>query len=371
MTSTLETSATPTTPRPPNSGRALDFFSGVGVIFMLELRQRVRGVAWYVLLGVFVGLIAIVTVLLTVSLGAFGGDAGGGTFSTIIYFVLLLGTLVAPALSGNAINGDREAGTLATTQVTLVTTGELVVGKFLAAWVTALAFLVSAVPFLAFSSFMGGLSIGSMIVSIAVLAFELGVVAAVGVGLSGIIVRPLFSIVVSYLVVAALSVGSLIAFTLGGIAVQSEVTATTIAGATYDDQTGEPTSCSAPQVNTYPVPRFDYFWGVLVANPYVLLADAVPTEYDSQGNAQDLFGFIKVGVRSAQIPPELTTSFDECDSATYEDDFPSARETIESTVPGWFVGVIIHLALAIAALVGAWARTRTPAARLSRGSRIA
>ena len=65
-------------------------------------------------------------------------DGGGGVFSTIVFFVLLLGTLVSPALSGNAINGERDAGTLATTQVTLISTAQLVVGKWVAAWLTAL-----------------------------------------------------------------------------------------------------------------------------------------------------------------------------------------------------------------------------------------
>ena len=48
-------------------------------------------------------------------------------------------------------------------------------------------------------------------------------VAAFGVGLSGILNRPLFSVVTTYLVVAALTVGTLIAFGLGGSAVRTEV----------------------------------------------------------------------------------------------------------------------------------------------------
>lgn len=358
-------------PTPTRSAGRAGWVSGVGVIVALELRQRLRGTGWYVLLGVFVALIAIVTVLLTVALDSFERNTGGGIFSTIIYFVLLLGTLVAPALSGNAINGDRDAGTLATTQVTLVTTWQLVLGKFLAAWVTALAFLVAAVPFLVFASVVGGLAAGVIAVSLLVLAFELGVVAAIGVGLSGLLPRPLFSIVVTYLVVAALSVGTLIAFGLGGIAMQSEVTSTSTSGLTFDDVTGEATSCSPPQTQTYSTPRFDYFWGVLVANPYLLLADAVPTQFDSTGNAVDLFGIVKQGVRSTQIPPDLDVDYDACSGTSGQSDIPTARETIESTAPGWFVGMVIQLLLAVAALTGAWARTRTPAAKLSRGSRVA
>jgi ABC-2 type transport system permease protein len=347
------------------------FISGVWVILTLELRQRVRTISWYVLIGVFIALIAIVTVVLSVALRGFGADdsGGGGVYSTVVYFVLLLGTLVAPALSGNAINGDRDAGTLATTQVTLITTGQLIVGKFFAAWITALAFLAAAVPFLIYASIVGRLSAGAISISILILAIELGVVAAIGVGLSGLINRPLFSVVLSYLAVAALSIGTLITFTLGGVAVQSQVTSVSSYGTNYNNA-GNATSCSAPETTRYSIPRFDLFWGVLAANPYVVLADAVPAQFDRNGYPTDLFGQVKYGVRSAQIAPETEITYDECSQGPPELP-PTAREVIDSTTPGWFVGLTIHVVLAAGALAGAWARTRTPAARLSRGSRIA
>lgn len=345
------------------------FFAGVRVILSLELRQRVRGVSWYVLLGLFIVLIAVVTITLSVAFAGFGntnGNGSAGIFSTIIYFVLLLGTLVAPALSGNAINGDRDAGTLATTQVTLVSTWQLIIGKFLAAWVTALGFLAAAVPFLVYASIAGQLGAATIIISILILAIELGVVAAIGVGLSGLLSRPLFSVVTSYLVVAALSIGTLIAFMLGGLALQTQVTTTSYYGVEYDAG-GRAVSCEK-NTQTYTAPRFDLFWGVLVANPYIVLADAVPTSYNN-GYPVDLFGSIKLGVRSAQIAPGSQPAYDECAPRTNV--YPNAEQIINSTVPGWFVGLIIHIVLAIAALFGAWARTNTPTRRLTRGSRIA
>jgi ABC-2 type transport system permease protein len=349
------------------------FWLGVGVIFSLEMRQRVRGVAWYVLLGVFFGLILIVTAILGFALLASGvaqnAQAGSGIFSTIIYFVLLLGTLVAPALSGNAINGDRDAGTLATTQVTLVTNWQIVIGKFLAAWVTALAFLAASVPFLIFA-IIEGVSGVTIVVSILVLAVELGVVAAIGVGLSGVITRPLFSIVVTYLVVAALSLGTLIAFTLGGLVVQTHTT-TREYSSTQVDGDGNSIKCTYNQTYSGLAARYDYVWGILVANPYILLADAVPTTYDSYGNPSDLFGNLKYGERSAQIPPKLHTTQNDCALNDDTDYQARAKHTIDSTTPGWLVGLIIQLALAAAALVGAGLRLRTPAGRLAKGSRIA
>jgi ABC-2 type transport system permease protein len=204
------------------------FLTGVGVIFSLEMRQRLRGVAWYVLLGVFFAILLLITIGTSVVVFSNGGSdagkhVGAPLYSITIYFVLLLGVLVAPAMSGNAINGDRDAGTLATTQVTLISTGQLVLGRFFAAWATAAGFLVVSLPFLIYSAVLGGTDGLTIVVSLLVLLTELGVVAAIGVGLSGLIVRPLFSVVVTYLAVAALTLGTLIMFALGGLAVQTKI----------------------------------------------------------------------------------------------------------------------------------------------------
>lgn len=347
--------------------------SGAWLIASIDLRQRVRGVAWYILLGVFMFLVLLVTVLLVLATNAWD-DGGGGTFSTIIFFVLLLATLVSPALSGNAINGERDTGTLATTQVTLVTTGQIIVGKWLAAWITALGFLVGALPFLIFAVALGKVSAATIAVSVLVLAVELAVVAAIGVGLSGVITRPLFSIVVTYLVIAALSVGTLIAFGLAGAATQSTVT-TTYRSYDYnavDPDTGLPepgAECTEVTTSTYRIPRFDHYWGVLAANPYVILADASSGAFDERGNPQDLFTWIAVGVRQAQQAPDLVTEYDDCDRTQTE--YPTPQDVYESAVPSWFVGFVIHIILGTGALFWAWRRTSTPATRLPKGMRIA
>lgn len=370
----------PTTIEAPNrvvEPTAARFFSGVGTIIALELRQRMKGVAAWVLLGIFVVLVAAVTGLTWIALDGFNPERGSGVgiYSVVVFFVLLLGTLVTPALSGNAINGDRDAGTLATTQVTLMSTGQLLLGKFFAAWITALAFLAASVPFILVALFSGEVGIDTVLVSLLVLAAELGVVAAVGVGLSGIISKPLFSIVTTYLIVAALSVGTLIAFSLGGLATQSTMRSTYISYVYTTEDSTSP-ECGPPQTDEYPVPRFDYYWGVLSANPYVVLADASPSTYDSYGNGQDLFTFIKLGVRSAQIAPDLDVTYSDCDQESYNTsgwpgDFESAEELIDNTVPSWFVGLAIHLALAVGLLTLAYRRVHTPARKLSKGSRIA
>jgi Cu-processing system permease protein len=361
----------------------------LGTIVGLELTQRTRSVAWYVLLGVFAVLLMIVTALSFVAWSS-ADRPGGAIYSTIVYVTLLLVVLVSPTLSGNAINGDRDAATLAPVQITLATTAEILIGKFLAAWITGLAFVAVSIPFLAIAILTGGGEPATIALSLFVLAFEVGVIAAIGVALSGILSRPLFSVATTYLVVAALAIGTLIAFALVGFSIRSEVTNSyrslefpdNYSGETFPCLPGEEPSdaypcdedaevrCGEWQTSTYEVPRFDHVWWLLAANPFVILADATPTQFDRHGNPNDLFGQIKFGVRAAQQPPDLEQRWDDC-APDLQSDLPTPEEVIDQTTPSWFVGMALQLLLAAGLMWWAWARTRTPAGRLPSGTRIA
>lgn len=331
-------------------------------ITRLELTQRLRSVGWYVLLGVFFVLMLGITAL---SFMVFSHEdySGAGVYSVLINFVLLLVVLVSPTLSGNAINGDRDAATLAPLQVTAATTGDIMLGKLLAAIITGGAFLLVAVPFLIAGMFGGGVTAGMLVASLLVMLAEIVIVAALGVGLSGLIARPLFSIAATYLAVAGLVIGTLIAFTLAGAAIRTENVSYS---RPWDDTTGEPI-CDEWVEETYEEPRFDLVWGLLAANPFVVLADATPVEF-RDGYPVDLFGQLKYAVRAAQQPPE-SQRWDACEEEYIQG--PTPEEVIEDSVPSWFVGLAVQSVIAGGLFAGAWARTRTPARRLPPGTRIA
>lgn len=351
-------------------------------IIGIELRQRVRSVGWYVLLGIFAVILLGVMVL---SFAAFALTTGGNQwfFSLVIMLVLLLVLLVSPTLSGSAVNGDRDAATLAPVQVTQVTTSEIILGKFLAAWISGLAFLVVALPFLVVATIAGELNAAVIASSLGILVLEVGIVAAIGVGFSAVVARPIFSVAGTYLVVAALTVGTLIAFGLGGAALRSEQTVTT----RDVDWDSVPTGCDpyleggsaeCPSLSeigcttstyTSEVPRFDRVWWVLAANPFVILADATPPTYDPYGNPTDLFSQIAYGVRIAQLPPDLEPVYDSCVGTSLSNESPEDR--VAGTVPSWFVGLFAQLLVAGGLLAWGISRTRTPARRLPPGTRIA
>lgn len=353
----------------------------------IELRQRVRSVAWYVLLGVFA---VILIGLLVLSFASFSLWSGGNElfFSFVIMLVLLLVLLVSPTLSGSAVNGDRDAATLAPVQITLATTVEIVVGKFLAAWISGLAFLVVALPFLLVSTFAGELNPLVILTSLLILVIEVGIVAAIGVGLSAIVARPLFSVASTYLIVAALTIGTLLAFGLGSTALRStqetvvrdiDVDSVPVGCNPYgpSDREGcpSPSEIGCVETTSYrEVPRFDRVWWLLAANPFVILADATPPTYDEEyGSPSDLFSQIAYGVRFAQIPPEPREVVQSCGQYLSQDQPPyeTPEQQIAGTTPSWFVGLLVQVVLAGGLMAWGIARTRTPAKRLPPGTRIA
>lgn len=359
--------------------------SRIAVLARLELLQRVRSVAWYVLLGVFALLLLIATILTTMAVPSSDGS-GMAVAAIVINLTLLLVLLVSPTLSGNSINGDRDTATLAPVQVTLATTREILAAKFFAGWITGLIFALVSAPFLAFAILSGGVDIGVLVTALIILVVETGIIAGIGVALSGILARPLFSVASTYLVVAALTIGSGIAFGLGGTALATEQTYRSHV-ITWDDSSGMPecrdgrVDCQEDptqwmceeQVSVSRVARLDRVWWLLAVNPFVILADATPTRFDNGEEwPSDLFGSVKVMVRQAQIPPEPVEEWDECAlNQGYAEDSPTPREILASTVPSWFVGLGLQVLLTAGLLGWAYARTRTPARTLPPGTRIA
>ena len=379
---------TDTTHRAPAAGRATGYFAGIRDVVVLELKQRLRSRGWYIMLAIWFILTGLVTWLTWASWNAqreaqraysnfMPPDTGPGSmiFEVVLAFVLLFALLVAPALSANAVNGDRAGGTLAILQVTLLRPGQILWGKFFAAWAAALAFLVASTPFLVIGVSLGGMTPGHVIVALLMLAVEVGVVCAIGVGISALAGRPLFSIVVTYLAVAGLVFGSLIAFGLGTGLSQGTIMANQAQYRNYEqlrpvpDETApqEPAyTCSGP-LRAQPVVRTERVAWMLAMNPYVVVADAIP--YTARVNSG--FGMsspvgaiesISQGARYAMAGPEGT--------------YPCANgeakpQYLAQSTPLWPLGLGLQLLLAGLLMWLGWRSLRTPAHRLARGTRIA
>ena len=370
----------------PADGRAAvaGYIGGIRDVVVLEMKQRLRSRGWYIMLAIWLVVIALVTALTWAGWNASmevrnsmpvpdgtpqPTGPGSAIFEVVLAFVLLFALLVAPALSANAVNGDRAGGTLAILQVTLLTPGQILWGKFCAAWLAAIAFLAASAPFLVFAVLLGGLTPGHVLVSLLMLAVEVAVICGIGVGISALAGRPLFSIVVTYLTVAALVVGSLIAFGLGVQLTQGTVMANQprYSAAEYGPGTypGSPEYvCEGPLVEQ-DVLRTERVAWLLALNPYVVVADAIPYPerqglqyYYSGGMIEN----ISQGARAALAGPEGTYT---CANGQVQPQY------LEQATPLWPLGLALQLGLTGLLLWLGWRALRTPAGRLALGTRIA
>ncbi|MFC8732088.1 ABC transporter permease [Luteimicrobium sp. NPDC057192] len=381
---TPEPGATPGAPehhRPPRPGGTWTLRRhGVRTVVELELRQRVRSTRWRVALGAWFVVCVLVTWLtFRTSAQLVGPDYAGysadGTdafsselemtfhvprgpliFGLIVFFVMLAGFLVAPTLSAGAINGDRDAGTLATLQVTLLSPAEIAVGKLLAGWTAAVAFLVVALPFVVVSLAAGGVRVVSLAVTLVLLVVLLGVVCAIGLGFSALVSRTTASALLTYLTVLALTVGTVVLFglTFPLITQTDEVR--------VNDYTADASCTWSTQSETRS--HTERTWWLLAANPFVVVADAAPSAPGAaRYGVPDPLQAIRSGVREARSGP--------ADREDWCGDGADAGVQPGSTAPVWPWGLGADLLLGAGAVWLTVRRLRIPQGALPRGTRVA
>ena len=377
---------------------------GIRTVASLELRQRARTSRWPVVLGIWFVVIALVAFLAFYATRDPDLRSGRAMYDVVVFFVLGLAMLIVPSLTATSVNGDREHGVLATLQTTLLTHWDLVVGKLLAAWLVAMAFLAASLPFLVWAWAVGGVAAGGILLSLLVLVLVLAVVCAVGLMFSTLTARPVASAVLTYLAMGALVFGTAIGFGLSVFLVTGKEPQRVhgIPANWYEahqppaidpsnpnltpeqlqqlEQAGRPTAADCvTYTRTQSVSHTERIWWMLPLNPFVVVADAAPSRAPDHAGADDAYvgGFtpmrwIAGGARMARKGPDAVV--DECRFATtdasgdaYQDPFQQAFET----GPVWPYGLGFLLLLGAGATTVAARRLRTPVRRLPNGTRIA
>lgn len=327
---------------------------GILLVAMQEFRIRLRTGRWRWLLGGWVVLLAIFTALLdsAITTGyAYDPDntrRGVPLFGILMLFVLGMVLVISPALTSQAINGDRERGTLATLQVTRLRPVEIALGKLFSAWAVGLVMLVLSFPFVGYAMIRGGISFGRVGALYGVTALLIGVVCALSQALSAMLARSITSALLSYLTVAALTIGTLISFALFSSIVTEERTIGTPGGGSYVSTRNRP----------------DLVWWMLAPNPFVVLADSaprVPPRYTVSGDVIQVDNYDPLSALSNAIRRVRKAPADYYTYKEYEKEGP----------PVWPWGLGFDLLLGAGAVVVTTRRLRTPSRKLGKGVRIA
>jgi ABC-type transport system involved in multi-copper enzyme maturation permease subunit len=208
-----------------------EFGAAVATIMVKELRSRMRGRRAFVVLTVYLGVLALIAygtytvvspmVRVGPGMDAFGlgmpaTDAsariGQAIFTVLSLFQLLLVCFIAPAFTAGAISLEREKLTLDLLISTPLRPGAIVVGKLLAALAFVFLMILAAIPLSALVLMYGGAGVEDIIrQQIVLLVTALGL-GTVGVFWSALLKRTQAATVLTYCTMLALTIGTLLLF---------------------------------------------------------------------------------------------------------------------------------------------------------------
>jgi ABC-2 type transport system permease protein len=216
---------TATLPRARRLPRLREFGASVSTILVKELRSRFRGRRAFVIITVYLALLALIAygVYSVVAPSArsqaqFGGFAnasatiGQAIFTVLSVFQMLLVAFIAPAFTAGTISLEREKQTLDLLVTTPMRPGGIVVGKLLAALAFVGLMIVAALPISGLVLMYGGASIDDLVrQQLVLLATAMGL-GSIGLFWSALVKRTQAATVLTYLTVLALTVGTMLIF---------------------------------------------------------------------------------------------------------------------------------------------------------------
>ncbi|MGH2428989.1 MAG: ABC transporter permease [Candidatus Limnocylindria bacterium] len=216
-----------------------EFGAAVATIMVKELRSRMRGRRAFVILTVYLGLLALITygVYVVVSEAArmqFGFGMGFGApnasavigqwiFTLLSIFQLILVCFIAPGFTAGQISLEREKQTLDLLITTPLRPSAIVIGKLLAALAFVFLMIVAAVPISAIVLMYGGASVDDIVRQQLVLVATAVALGAVGLFFSALTKRTQAATVLTYCTMLALTVGTVMVYIFWSVVANTDV----------------------------------------------------------------------------------------------------------------------------------------------------
>ena len=215
--------------RPPRPSAAREFGASVVTIMVKELRSRMRGRRAFIVLTVYLAILALITYGvyvvvapnargITGGFGGFGGQAnasaliGQSIFTLLSIFQLILIRFIAPAFTAGQISLEREKQTLDLLISTPMRPSAIVIGKLAAALAFVVLMIVAAVPITAIVLMYGGASVDDIVRQQVVLLATALMLGAIGLFFSALLKRTQAATVLTYISVLGLTLGTAMLF---------------------------------------------------------------------------------------------------------------------------------------------------------------
>jgi ABC-type transport system involved in multi-copper enzyme maturation permease subunit len=213
--------STPALPRGQRFATLTRIAGGIVAIGVKELRGRMRGRRAFVILTIYLVLLAVFALMVERIIEAqfssgFGGTTalastalGQGIFAAVLMLMTLQVAFLAPSSTAGAISLEREKQTLELLVTTPISSFAIVIGKLLSALTYVFLLIAASIPLMAVVFVFGGVGPEDVIKGYVVL-----VVAAIGLGSFGILCS---SIVRRTTASTAITIFGVLAITIGTV----------------------------------------------------------------------------------------------------------------------------------------------------------
>jgi hypothetical protein len=170
---------------PPPVSYSLDEFSDrISPMLVKELRQGLRAKTFVI---VFLGLQALLAVVLLSAIGAASPERAGQTVSTVIFFFFSLAVLIVQPLRGiGALHNEIKGNTIDLMVLTRLGAWRIVLGKWVAIVSQSALLLTAIAPYLILRYFFGRMNLFAELNLLALVFIGSAVFTALTVGLSAI-----------------------------------------------------------------------------------------------------------------------------------------------------------------------------------------
>jgi ABC-type transport system involved in multi-copper enzyme maturation permease subunit len=210
----------------PRRSALRELIVGIGTIMTKELRSRMRGRRAFIVLTVYLGILALLAygVYYVVapnarSMGGIGlGNAnasaliGQSVFTALSFFQLVLVCFIAPAFTAGQISLEREKQTLDLLVSTPLRPSAIVLGKLAAALAFVVLMIVAALPIVAIVLMYGGATIEDLVRQQVVLLVTALLLGAIGLFYSALLKRTQAATVLTYITMLAMTLGTTLLF---------------------------------------------------------------------------------------------------------------------------------------------------------------
>lgn len=264
----------------------------INPVALREMRARMRGPRAFVLLGLYLGLLALLLYVIylrsgggsTYTYGGFSGapnfgptksfEIGQNLFITAFLYLIVFVTVITPAITGGMVSRELEGRTYELLVITPVRSRSVAFGKLFAALSFVFFMVLSALPMACIVFIFGGVTVENIVVGFGVVLMAAITFGIIGLFFSALVKRTGIAVMLTYGVIALLLIGSWLASNSITASVNNDLSRQPSAGNRAD-----------PRID----PNFDLPKRVLVVNPVAALGSVLARNAPFRGsNGEDL-----------------------------------------------------------------------------------